>query len=470
MAGPLLAGTMKFMNCLSDFYRCPGKYLRFARNELTFTSRNLSSARVAAGGTTREELAPNFATESLFDRFVDADVKNGTVYLPFDPSRAIDDLRCEKYAPDWRQSPPVSVLARMYYFTRPALPISIRKHLQKWYFRGWDKLSFPHWPVDCTVDDLHEQLLLLTIRASGHRRIPFVWFWPEGASSCAIMTHDIETTVGRDLCGMLMDVDDSYAVKSSFQVIPEQRYVTSAEFLDSIRSRGFEIVVHDLNHDGHLYRDREQFLERAAKINAYAKLYGAQGFRAGSLYRKQVWYDALDFAYDMSVPNVAHLDPQRGGCCTVMPYFLGKILELPVTTCQDYTVFNILNDDSIDLWKRQTALIMRKHGLISFIAHPDYLVSTRRRNTYEELLNYIVGLRDEKNVWVTTPGEVNCWWRQRAEMNLVEDGGGWRIEGIGRERARVAFASEDRGQLVVTLEAEPRKEHCIASVAASSDL
>ena len=62
-----------------------------------------------------------------------------------------------------------------------------------------------------------------------------------------------------------------------------------------------------------------------------------------------------DFAYDMSVPNVAHLDPQRGGCCTVMPYFIGKILEIPVTDVQDYTLFNILEDFSIELWKKQTA-------------------------------------------------------------------------------------------------------------------
>ena len=66
-----------------------------------------------------------------------------------------------------------------------------------------------------------------------------------------------------------------------------------------------------------------------------------------------MWYDDLKFSYDMSVPNVAHLDPQRGGCCTVMPYFLGDILEIPVTTVQDYTLFSILDDYSIDLWKRQ---------------------------------------------------------------------------------------------------------------------
>src|SRR5207249_4000541 len=97
-----------------------------------------------------------------------------------------------------------------------------------------------------------------------------------------------------------------------------------------------------------LFSNREQFLERVASIHAYKEQFGAIGFRAAVLYRKQSWFSALDFAYDMSVPNVAHLDPQRGGCCTVMPYFVGKILELPVTTTQDYTLFHILNDYSIN--------------------------------------------------------------------------------------------------------------------------
>ena len=160
----------------------------------------------------------------------------------------------------------------------------------------------------------------------------------------------------------------------------------------------------------------------------------------------------------MSVPNVAHLDPQRGGCCTVMPYFLGNILELPVTTTQDYTLFRILNDYSIALWKQQIEVIMEKHGLISFIAHPDYVAASRERSVYEALLRHLVSLREEKGVWLTTPGEVNRWWRQRAEMSLVETGDGWRIEGEGKERACIAYASEQDGRFVLALQAESGQE------------
>jgi hypothetical protein len=342
-------------------------------------------------------------------------------------------------------------LAKLYYFIRPVLPAGMRRLLQKVYMKGWDKLPFPRWPVDCSVDNFLGQLLLLSLKSNRVERIPFIWFWPEGASSCAIVTHDVETELGRNFCPTLMDIDDRFGIKASFQIIPEQRYDVSLDFLASIRKRSFELGVHDLNHDGHLYRDRGEFLERAIKINSYGKQFEAKGFRAAVLYRKQLWYDALDFSYDMSVPNVAHLDPQRGGCCTVMPYFLGDILELPVTTTQDYTLFYILNDFSIDLWKEQIEIIMEKHGLISFIVHPDYVVRAPERAIYEGLLGFLSRLREEKGVWVTTPGEVNRWWRQRAEMRLLENGGNWQIEGPGKEQARLAYASEKDGRLVFSL-------------------
>jgi hypothetical protein len=193
-------------------------------------------------------------------------------------------------------------------------------------------------------------------------------------------------------------------------------------------------------------------MARAARINEYGRAWGAKGFRAAVLYRKQEWFDALDFSYDMSVPNVAHLDPQHGGCCTVMPYFVGKILELPVTTTQDYTLFNILNYYSIDHWKSQIELILEKHGLASFIIHPDYVTTPRELGVYKTLLAHLAQLRDEKGVWVAPPGEVNRWWRERAQLTIIEDGEKLRIEGAGSERARIAFASAKEGRLVLDIQ------------------
>jgi hypothetical protein len=441
-------------SALCEYYRCPERlassalrgpisgdsgYFRFGQNVLY--------GRVRGGGTARSPI------DDLRDVAPETSIENGTVYLPFDPAEVLKNLRYETYYDSSDSTHPMSSLVgRTYYFIRPLLPVKFRKHLQKIRLKGWHNLKFPSWPVDGTVDNTLESLFVLALRAQNLQQIPFIWFWPDGALSCAIMTHDVETGAGRDYCSVLMDINDGFGVKASFQVIPEQRYEVSAQFLDEIRRRGFEVNVHDLNHDGRLFRDQEHFLNQAAKINFYGRKFQAAGFRSAILYRRQDWFDALEFSYDMSVPNVAHLDPQRGGCCTVLPFFVGNIVELPVTMTQDYSLFHILNDHSIDLWKQQSELVMTKHGLMSFIIHPDYIVSQPERATYEKLLAHLAQLIAERNVWMPLPGEVASWWRERSQMRLVEVDGAWQIEGKGKERARIAYAREKDGQLVLSFE------------------
>jgi len=387
-----------------------------------------------------------------------------TCYLPFDPSAVVDNLRCERYVGGkekkaWEEGNK-SLVHRVYYHLRPHLGVDVRKHLQRWWLRGWDKKEFPGWPVDRTVDRLLEKLLGLAMKARRIERIPFIWFWPDGQRSCAILTHDVEESPGVDFCPALMDIDDSFGVKSSFQLVPEKRYTVSPALLDSIRARGFEVNVHDLNHDGHLYGNREEFLRRAEKINQYVKEYGASGFRAGVLYRRPEWYNAYDFSYDMSFPNVGHLDPQSGGCCTVMPYFIGNVLELPLTTTQDYTLFNIFSDYTLDLWQRQIRLVTENHGLLSFNAHPDYLQESRARQTYTGLLALLSELRAQGKIWMALPKEVNRWWRERAKMRIVGEDGHWRIEGPGQERAKLAYACPTGEGISYTFDSLPAMAPC----------
>jgi glycosyltransferase involved in cell wall biosynthesis len=439
-------------DCLVQYYRCPEIYARLdLGGPLSERSGYFEFGTGATCYGRCSGHAPSHSpTDALPDILPDTMIAERALYLPFDLKQVVDSLRYELYSEEGASSAAARLMTRAYYLVRPLLPVSIRKHIQRWHLRDWERLQFPHWPVDTTVDQVFEQTMLLSLRAQSVDQIPFIWFWPEDATSCAIMTHDVETALGVRLCSYLMDMEDTFSIKGSFQIIPELRYEVTDDFLNSIRQRGFEVVVHDLNHDGQLFRDKDQFIRRAVRINSHKERFGASGFRAAVLYRRQLWFEALDFSYDMSVPNVAHLDPQRGGCCTVMPYFVGKVLELPVTTTQDYTLFNILNDYSIDLWKKQIDLIMEKHGLISFIVHPDYVGGPRERALYENLLVHLTDLRREKDVWIATPGEVAQWWRQRAEMKLVKDKAGWRIEGLGSERARIAYAGQKDGRISYT--------------------
>jgi hypothetical protein len=367
--------------------------------------------------------------------------------LPFDPREITENLRLERYAASANRR---GLAKSAYYFLRPLLPLGVRSALKQIAHKGWEHKRFPAWPVDSTVDRFLKQLMVLSMKASSVKSVPFIWFWPQGHSGCVVMTHDVETAAGLEFCPQLMDINDACGIKSSFQLVPEGRYKLPDAVLQEMRQRGFEINVHDWNHDGSLFADRKVFAKRAKKINLCAESWGAQGFRSGALYRNLDWYGEFTFSYDMSVPNVGHLDPQSGGCCTVTPYFVGNILELPVTATQDYMLFHLLNEYSTELWERQVEAIVKCNGMASFIIHPDYIIEDKANGVYRKLLEYLSKIADPYKLWMALPGEVNCWWRNRSQMRLVRRNSGWEIEGPGKEQARVAYATLAGDELFYT--------------------
>ena len=443
---------------LADYYRCdvpplrshaadhsistPG-YFRLGKDSICYG--HLANGRVA-----KEPVG------DLRDALEEVAFGADSCELPFDPHEIIENLLRERYAAHFREEGSFlnEILRRIYYAIRPFMGVSTRVHLQRAHLRGWRDIKFPAWPVDTTVDQIYQKLLWLSLKAQRRDRVPFIWFWPDGYSSAAILTHDVEAPLGKSFCPALMDLDEAAGFRSSFQIVPENRYKVTQAFLNSITSRGFEVNVHDLKHDGRLYAEHKEFLRRAQCINRYVEEFGAQGFRSGILYRNADWYEAFEFSYDMSIPNVGHLDPQRGGCCTVMPYFIGNIVELPVTCTQDYTLFQILGDYSIDLWKTQIQAVQDNYGLISFIVHPDYIVESKPQATYKQLLSHLVELQSQGSVWSALPRDVAEWWRQRSQMTLCRCGNGWEIEGAGSERAKVAYAYLDGDSLRYSISTE----------------
>ena len=448
-------------SALLSFYRCPEG---FVQTELTG---NLSEASryfyfgddtLCYGQTTG--IPQNQSGPWSFPDLFDAVTAHGsTVRIPFDPSSIVENLRRERYmastSAGTRDILLGPVIQDLYYLFRPFLAIGVRKHLQRFAVRHWQELAFPEWPVDTTVERLMERLLILCMQAQHLNEMPFIWFWPDGASSCAIVTHDVETRAGLRFVPNLMDVDEGAGIRASFQIVPQGEYATSRAALQTIRARGFELNVHDLSHDGELFRTRENLRRGAARINRYLQEFGAAGFRSARMHRNADWFDAFKMAYDMSIPNVAHLEPQRGGCCTVFPYFIGDVVELPLTTIQDYSLFHVLGEYSTELWRRQIALIRAKHGLISVLVHPDYLRNNARGlSVYRELLDYLVQLQNSDRLWIAPPGDVNRWWRERSQMKLVAENGHWRITGPGNARARIAYLSAEGDQVVYRVDGQ----------------
>jgi hypothetical protein len=435
-----------------EYFLCPPESANFIR----------PTARGAAPGFFRFGTATCFGQCEGMVRPTPADhlsdarqlvVRNGCgVRLPFDPGEALDNLRTERYLGRNHASFASSMIREAYYALRPLLPVSTRKYFQRSRLRGRRQATFPAWPIEDSVDILARELMSCLAEATPDARVPFIWFWPEGFESCLVMTHDVEHEAGRAFCSEMMSIDASYGIRSSFQIVPEERYRVTSAYLDEICGRGFELNVHDLNHRCDLFHDRGIFSRSAPKINDYAREWGARGFRSAAMYRNPDWIRELQFSYDMSFPTAAHLEPQAGGCCTVMPYFLGDLVELPLTMTQDYTLLHILQDSSIDLWKQEIEMLRQRNAFMSFIVHPDYVMSGDGRRLYIELLEHLAILRQLGAIWFAQPGEVADWWRDRSCMNIVNEAGQFRIVGPRAQYARLAFARRSKEGLCLQIE------------------
>ena len=440
-------------NPLQEHFRCPTIYGNVAVNGSLSGSPGFFQfgpgltcfGRLTSGQTSRS------SRSRLNDVADQVAVQDGQVSLPFDLSELASSLRMESYSgkmSDEETRLGANLFVRkLYYWTRPIMPVSFRSTLQRIKLRGELNNHFPSWPVDRSVDQLLEKTLMAAIQANGGRPIPFIWFWPEGRQAAFVLTHDVEDIAGKAFCSSLMDIDDEFGFKASFQIVPEKRYTVEPEFLQQIRARDFDICVHDLNHDGNLYNEYSEFKRRAKLINYYCKAFRTDGFRSGVLYRNLHWYGEYDFSFDMSVPNVGHLDPQGGGCCTVMPYFIGDILEIPVTLTQDYSLFHILHQNSIDLWKQQFRAIIDAHGVASVIVHPDYVTEPLQQRVFRDLLAHVREQCSLRNIWAALPSAINSWWRKRNTMRLISSADGWKILGDDTGTARIAYASLNDGLL-----------------------
>ncbi len=402
---------------------------------------NIAYGRCSSGVSGDADTAPPVATSD-------------DAVLAFDPDDVIDQLRFERYIdnalPDRDGWNVQAIIRRSYYFVRPMLSTKVRRIAQRRALAGWEKIAQPRWPVDTTVEELHRTALASAMTTAAVERVPIIWYWPEGYRGAIAMTHDVEEAEGLAFSPELARIDKSFGFSTSFQVVPEVRYEVHEATLDEIRAQDCEISLHGLNHDGNLFSSREEFDRRAPKIAAYLEKFGGNGFRSPVMYRNPDWIADLPITYDMSMPNVGHLDPQRGGCCSVFPYMLGDVVELPTTCTQDYTLFHVLDRYDLGLWHQQLDMIAAEYGLANFIVHPDYLDEPKALATYKALMAMLSERAEENNLWKASPTALATWWNQRSQLELVETNGQWAITGDGADRASIAWAELVDGEVVIT--------------------
>src|SRR5438067_1305841 len=138
---------------LIDHYRCPETFLNLAIKNHLVEQRGFFrfGADITCYGTCSGGYSKSRMESVLYDVARDVVLNNSDsqVYLPFDPTEIVDNLRLERYV-GARGSGIRERARKIYYFLRPIFPFSVRKQIQKFQLRNWTELSFPRWPVDRT--------------------------------------------------------------------------------------------------------------------------------------------------------------------------------------------------------------------------------------------------------------------------------------------------------------------------------
>lgn len=297
---------------------------------------------------------------------------------------------------------------KLYYAIKPLIPRNVQIWLRRMLVQRQLKRHGDVWPVD-------EKAVKQPDRWSG---------WPGGKRFALVLTHDVDTARGQERCRELMALEQRMGFLSAFNFVPE-RYAVSPELRRDLVERGFEVAVHGLNHDGKLFLSRKKFHEQAVRINHYLKEWNSVGFVSPSMHRNLEWTHELNIEYDVSTFDTDPFEPQPDGVATVFPFHVqgddGQrgYIELPYTLPQDFTLFVLMKERNIDIWKKKLDWIAGKGGMALLITHPDYMngkhnwrnIEEYPMDYYKEFLDY-VNDRYEGQYWNALPKEMARFWRQ----------------------------------------------------------
>ena len=300
-----------------------------------------------------------------------------------------------------------------YYVLKPFIPRSLQLWIRRIIAKRKRVSCADRWPID---------------ERSGVK--PVGWnAWPDGKRFALVLTHDADTQKGHDAAGTLADLEERIGFHSSFNFVPE-RYLVSAALRKSLEARGFEVGVHGLYHDGKYFHSWKVFNERKVKINRYIEEWGAAGFRTPSMLHRLPWLRELNIEYDASTFDTDPFEPQSDGLGTIFPVHIAGFnghagfVELPYTLPQDFTLFILLQDRTIDIWKRKLDWIVENGGMVLINTHPDYMhfgpngmeEEEYPAQHYLDLLQYIK-TRYAGQYWHVLPREMARYWRQQVVNN-----------------------------------------------------
>jgi peptidoglycan/xylan/chitin deacetylase (PgdA/CDA1 family) len=343
----------------------------------------------------------------------------------------------ERYLSADRRRPPRAM--RAYYLVKRLIPQGLRHRLNSLAVRIRTPIEFPRWPCESALSEfwrdwLRHNLASLAVTDGWH-----IGFWPAGARCCVVLTHDVEGPTGFDRMERMADIEERYGFRSAWN-LPLAQYPIDWKRVAQLRARGFEFGAHGLSHDGRLFRSPKDFAKLAPQVERLAVEHEMRGFRAPSTLRDAHAIATMAFDFDSSFADTDPYEPQPGGTCSIFPFHLESLVELPYTLPQDHTLIHLLRRNPLPVWVTKARWIAAQGGMILTLVHPDYCGAGVHLSTYEELLK---NFADLEGAWRALPSEVAQWWRQRSGMHLRVEGDKPLISGAGAERAAARRLSEE---------------------------
>jgi hypothetical protein len=349
----------------------------------------------------------------------------------------------------------LSPAKRIYYNLKPYMPRPLIQLLRRLYSARIEEVQASGWPIEDRYVQFQWQVIKHVMRASGQHTLHYRHFWPHGRRFAFVLTHDVETFIGRDHVLQVAELEERLGFRSSFNFVPE-RYHTEEALVQELRERGFEVGVHGLKHDGKLFRSHKEFLQRAEKINGYIRQYGAVGFRTPLTHRQPEWMQVLDLQYDLSFFDTDPYEPMPGGTMSIWPFQLGRFVELPYTLAQDYTLTRVLSETTPRIWLDKVNFLADHYGMALVNTHPDYLSDADVWQVYEAFLRAI---KERDDYWHALPRDAANWWRMRmcSEPDSSLPGATWGT--LTLENDQLVIAPETTA---VPVNEEQRQPHKVA--------
>ncbi len=222
-----------------------------------------------------------------------------------------------------------------------------------------------------------------------------------GKKSVICLSHDIDYSDCWNFLPELSDIERSYGLRSTINVLTHGDYRIKHSLLNDLVNEGFEIGLHGKRHDIALAYRKKTDIRRAIHQSLEKLSLPVKGFRSPALSMSVQLLEVLEesgFSYDSSVPL---LNPYGASTEFCYPFRFPKqaITEIPLGIQDDilFRALRLSDDAALSVSRQYIEKTMRLGGIMVINTHPGII--KHHQPYYKNLLSYMLELPD---CWICT--------------------------------------------------------------------